>query len=117
MSTCGQRRGFLSLFTCGEPAETACTRCGKMVCHKHLRQELSGPCCPDCAVIGVIEPDNFLDSSCRSRIRSSDGTTYGDSDYRSFDPVAGGGGEMGGGGASGEWEEGDGSGASDFQDS
>lgn len=131
MSRCAQRTGFLTLTTCGETAIAVCVKCGKQICAGHLQNDPSGPCCPDCAVIGLDDDEasqRGLDSSYyrRSVNNDTDMMAYSSTDYESFDSFEGGGGEMGGGGASGEWGEGNDSddsadsesgGAGDFQDS
>lgn len=128
MSGCGQRTGFLTLQTCGNPVVAACVRCGKAICGGHVHPDPSGPCCPDCAVIGLDADEasrRGLDSSYHRYSTQHDGgsTFYSYSDYASFDPVQGGGGEMDGGGAGEDWGEGGdagdsgGDGAEAFQDS
>jgi hypothetical protein len=131
MTGCGQRTGFLTLTTCDQPAVAVCIKCGKPICACHLQSDPSGPCCPDCAVLG-LDPDEAsrrgLDSSYYRQTtgRDTDMMSYSSSDYESFDSYGGEGGEMGGGGAGGEWgdesdsddsADSDSGGAGDFQDS
>jgi uncharacterized membrane protein YgcG len=120
MTRCAQRTGFLTLTTCGEPAVAACVTCGKEICAGHLQSTPSGPLCPDCSVLGLDSDEasrRGLDSSYYRRSVDSDTgmVTYGSSDYESFDTFEGEGGEMGGGGASGEWDEGEGAEDSDSE--
>jgi uncharacterized membrane protein YgcG len=114
MSGCAQRTGFLTLTTCGEPAAAACVSCGKAICAGHIHHTPSGILCPDCAVLGLDADEasrRGLDSSYYRHSVDSDSTmvTYGSSDYETFQ---GEGGEMGGGGAEGEWDEGEAAGES-----
>jgi len=108
MTRCAQRTGFLTLTTCGEPAVAACVRCGKAICAGHIHNTQSGFLCPDCAILGLDADEasrRGLDSSYyRHSVDSDSGmVTYSSSDYETFQ---GEGGEMGGGGAGGEWDEG-----------
>ncbi len=111
MTGCAQRTGFLTLTTCGEPVAAACAMCGKAICAGHIHHTQSGILCPDCAALGLDADEasrRGLDSSYYRRSADSDTgmVTYGSSDYESFDTFDGEGGEMGGGGADGEWDEG-----------
>lgn len=107
MTQCAQRTGFLTFTMCGEPAVAVCANCGKPICANHLQGDLSGPRCPDCAVIG-LDPDEAsrrgLDSSYHrwSSSHYTDTGTYTPSDYDNFDS---GGGEMAGGGAGDDWDD------------
>ncbi len=115
MTQCGQRIGFLTFTMCSEPATATCLRCGKLLCAAHTHTSPSGPVCPDCAAIGLDEDEAYrrgIDSSYY-RWRSSNYDTYTASDYDNFSP---GGGEMGGGGAAGDWDLADDTGESDTSD-
>ena len=121
MTGCAQRTGFLTLTFCGEPVVAACVKCGKPICAGHLVTEPTGPCCPDCAVLGLDADEasrRGLDSSYYRRSASdADTGSYDPSDYEAF---GGKGGEMGGGGASGDWggdDDSESGSAADFQDS
>jgi hypothetical protein len=113
MTGCAQRTGFLTLTFCGEPAVASCIQCGKWICAGHLQHDPSGPCCPDCAVIGLDDEEasrRNLSSSYYRRDSYDTLGTYSPADYDSF---KGHGGEMGGAGASGEWGKEEASGESD----
>ncbi len=120
MSGCAQKSGFLTLFSCGDPVVGMCVKCGKPVCAVHLQAASN---CPDCAALGFSDSDTIT----RSMESSHSGHSgLNERDYAAFDTVQGGGGEVDGGGASGEWDDGksgtsesgsDSSGAADFQDS
>ena len=124
MTRCGQRTGFLTFATCTEEAAATCMRCGKLICAMHVHTGPAGTLCPDCAVIGLDEDEasrhGLYSSYHRSYIDTYSG--YAPSDYDSFEA---GGGEMGGGGASGDWDSADdgvisdagGEGGGAFQDS
>ena len=128
MSGCAQRTGFLTFTMCDGPVAATCVKCAKPICIDHLQSDPSGPQCPDCAVIGLDAKEasrRGLNSAYfrQSAIHDADFTTYSASDYQTFESFEGQGGEMGGGGAEGEWTDGKGTEgsdmgpASDFQDS
>jgi uncharacterized membrane protein YgcG len=108
MSQCGQRIGFLTFAMCSEIATAACTRCGKPLCAMHIHTSSSGTLCPDCAVTGWDEDDVYRHGYYSSYYRSHT-DAYNSRDYDSFEA---GGGEMGGGGASGDWDSADAAGDS-----
>lgn len=49
MGTCMARRGFLTLSDCENPATTACSNCGRMMCPVHLSPTSGFSMCLDCA--------------------------------------------------------------------
>ena len=49
MGTCMARRGFLTLSDCENPATTACSQCGRMMCPAHLSPSSGFSMCLDCA--------------------------------------------------------------------
>lgn len=117
MSQCGQRIGFLTFAMCSEMATAACMRCAKPVCALHIHTTSSGILCPDCAVMGWDDDEVSRHGYYSSYYRSHT-DTYSPRDYDTFEA---GGGEMGGGGASGDWDSaddvgGDSGGDSDLSD-
>ena len=90
---CADRSGFLFAHACDEPAIGACSVCGKAICVRHTRSTASGPTCITC-VRGTSDssPDHSSDH----------GTSSGASDATP-EQWAGGEGQSGGAGSSGEW--------------
>ena len=103
MSQCGQRTGFLTFAMCSEMATAVCTAGGKPICVMHTHTSSTGTVCPDCAVIGLNEDDAYR-YGYYSPYHRWHSDTYSLSDYDTFQA---GGGEMGGGGASGDWDSAD----------
>jgi hypothetical protein len=46
---CEGRKGFLTLANCENPATTACSNCGRMMCTMHLAPQSGFTMCLDCA--------------------------------------------------------------------
>lgn len=105
MSSCAQKSGgFLGFFSsaCGDPAVAVCIRCGKPVCAQHQQVIASGISCPDCVTAGSGLMPNIHTGSLHSHHHDGDSTSYSSSDYDTF---TGKGGEMDGGGASGDFQD------------
>lgn len=94
--TCADRSGFLFAHACDRPALGACSTCGKSICVEHMRTTASGPTCISC-MRGTTDrdPDHASDHGT-SRTSSDDAP----------ERWAGGEGQSGGAGSSGEWSPG-----------
>ena len=139
-TTCQTKVGLLTLRDCDQPAEGACEQCKRVVCSKHRITSETGILCPECALAAKEQQKKTAQVKTRHRYYTSyhyypyyygHHHHYHDYDYRSFEDGAaaegeaggagedlvGEGGEFGGAGATGGWEEDAGIDSEDFAES
>jgi hypothetical protein len=88
---CQARKGFLTLSGCENPATTACSNCGRMMCTVHLAPQSGFTMCYSCAATNPQQPqqqqqqqEGEYDETWAAGYRD---TYYHDTGYT---PVAGG---------------------------
>ena len=81
---CEGRKGFLTLANCENPAMTACSNCGRMMCTIHLAPQSGFTMCHDCAATNPqYQQEGEYDDTWAAGYRSS---YYNDTGY---EPVSG----------------------------
>jgi hypothetical protein len=91
--TCDDRSGFLFAHACDQPAIGTCSVCAKSICMQHTRATASGPTCITCMRDDTDRDSDHASDHGTSRTSSDDGP----------ERWAGGEGQSGGAGSSGEW--------------
>lgn len=104
---CMAAKGFLTQADCGNPAATACSHCGRMMCTAHLSPASGFSTCYDCAATQQpqreegeeqdVEYDDTWAHGYRASYYSStgyrpagtSGSSYDSTDARAFDEQGG----------------------------